>query len=192
MKMRTFFCLATDTILNRDLAALAGKLRATTTVRVAWVQPRNFHVTVRFLGDIDPMLTIELERMVRPIAARTAPFPLTIDRLGAFPAPARARVIWAGGDAPPEFVTLTDQINRGLAVLGFPPARKETIAHITLGRVKGRPDRALARALSEHSALPMHILHVDRIILMESTLTPRGAEYAPLFSVPFTGGANAV
>ncbi len=190
--MRTFFCLATDTILNRDLTALAGKLRAATTIRVAWVQPRNFHVTVRFLGDIDPMLTIELEHMIRPIAARITPFPLTIDRLGAFPNPARARVIWAGGDAPPEFVTLADQINQGLAVLGFPPARKESIAHITLGRVKGRPDKALERALGEHRAVPVHVLHVDRIILMESTLTPRGAEYAPLFSVPFTGGADAV
>ncbi len=192
MEMRTFFCLATDAILNRDLAALAGKLRAATTVRVAWVQPRNFHVTVRFLGDIDPMLTVALERMIRSIAARTAPFPIEIERLGAFPTPARARVIWAGGDAPPEFVTLVDQINHGLATLGFPPSRKETIAHITLGRVKGRPDKALERALGEHRALPVHVLHVNRIILMESTLTPRGAEYAPLFSVPFTGEQDAV
>ena len=190
--MRAFFCLATDDALNRDLAALAGVLRARTATRVAWVRPRNFHVTVRFLGDIDPMLTVALERMTRAVADDTAPFPLEIDRLGAFPDPTRARVIWAGGDAPAEFITLVDRINHGLVEFGFPPPRKETIAHITLGRVKGRPDRALEQALGEHSTLPVHVLHVDRIILMESTLTPRGAEYAPLFSVPFTGGQSAV
>ena len=190
--MRAFFCLTTDKVLNRDLAAVVQQLRTQIHTRVAWVPAHNFHVTVRFLGEIDPMLTVDLERMLHPIAMDISPFNLVIDRLGAFPAVDRARVIWAGGEAPPEFLELVSRMNHGLATLGFPPDRKESIAHITLGRVKGRPDRTLPQVLAAFPDIAAHTLHVERVTLMESVLTPRGAEYNPLFSVPLKGETNAV
>lgn len=189
--MRAFFCLAIDKLLNRDLEALTAQLRAQITARVSWVPARNFHVTLRFLGEIDPMLTVDLKRMMHPIAAGITPFNLTVDRLGAFPSPARARVIWAGGEAPPEFIGLIDQVNHGLSAFGFPRARKEMIAHITLGRVKGRADPSVERVLTANRNIPGHTLHVNRVILMESTLTKNGAVYNPLFSLPLTGSRNA-
>ncbi len=189
--MRAFFCLEIDKPLNRALAALAAQLRAQITARVAWVPARNFHVTLRFLGEIDPMLTLDLKRMAHAIAAEITPFDLTIDRLGAFPSPAHARVIWAGGEAPLKFIDLVDQVNRGLAAFGFPPERKETIAHITLGRVKGRADSSVERVLTANRDIPGYTLQVDRVILMESALTRHGAVYNPLFSLSLTGGKNA-
>ena len=190
--MRAFFCLTTDKVLNRDLAAVVQQLRARIHTRVAWVPAHNFHVTVRFLGEIEPMLTVDLERMLRSITVDISPFNLVIDRLGAFPNVERARVIWAGGEAPPEFRGLVDRMNHGLATLGFPPDRKESIAHITLGRVKGRPDHTLSQVLAAFPNIAAHTLHVERVTLMESILTARGAEYNPLFSVPLKGETNAV
>ncbi len=186
--MRAFFCLPSDEQLSGTLAAISADLRARMRMRVSWVAEGNFHVTVRFLGEIEPMLTVELERMARRIAGEVPPFDLAIDRLGAFPAPERARVIWAGGTAPSEFTKLVAMVNRGLAEFGFPPDRKDAVAHITLGRVKERPDPGVPQALSELERGLNSILHVDRLVLMESVLTPRGAVYNPLFSVRLTGG----
>ncbi len=186
--MRAFFCIPSDEELSRRLSAVSADLRARMTARVSWVAEGNFHVTVRFLGEIEPMLAVELERMARRIAGEVPPFDLVIDRLGAFPTPERARVIWAGGKAPSEFTKLVSKVNQGLAEFGFPPDRKEAIAHITLGRVKERPDPRVPQALSELEQGLDSILHVDRLVLMESVLTPRGAVYNPLFSVSLTGG----
>lgn len=188
--MRAFFCLPSDEQLNRELSAISADLRARMTARVSWVAEGNFHVTVRFLGEIDPMLTVDLERMVRPIAAEVPPFDLVVDRLGAFPSPQKARVIWAGGKAPSEFTELVSKVNQGLDRFGFPPDRKEALAHITLGRVKGKPDPALARILSELEGAVNFTLRVDRVVLMESTLTPRGAVYSPLFTLRLEGGRD--
>ncbi len=185
--MRAFFCLPSDKGLNRILLGISTALRARMNARVSWVPKENFHVTVRFLGEIEPELTIELEKMARRIAAEIPPFDIPIDRLGAFPSPARARVIWAGGEAPDRFTALVAQVNSGLAAFGFPPDREDSVAHITLGRVKGRPDPGLPQALADLGAGLNHSLHVDRLVLMESVLTQRGAVYNPLFSVSLTG-----
>lgn len=190
--MRAFFCLPSNPELNDRLASVVVDLRARIRTRVSWVAKGNYHVTVRFLGEIDPMLALDLERMVRPLAGEIPPFDLAIDRVGTFPSPARARVIWAGGKAPVEFTTLVAQVNEGLEKLGFPPARKDPIAHITLGRVKGKPDPALAKLLSAVRETPNWVLRVDRIVLMESRLTPRGPVYNPLFTIPLSGGKDAV
>ncbi len=148
-------------------------------------------MTVRFLGEIDPMLTVELEQMARRIVADIPPFELEIDRLGAFPHPARARVIWAGGEAPAAFTELVSKVNEALSSgFGFPKDRTDPIAHITLGRVKGRPDPALSRILTELDDAVNYPLHVDRLVLMESTLTPRGAVYNPLFTLRLEGGKD--
>jgi len=190
--MRTFFCLPSDPELNDRLSSIVSDLRARIHTRVSWVTKGNYHVTVRFLGEIDPMLTLDLERMVRPLAEETPPFDLLIDRVGAFPSPSRARVIWAGGKAPAEFIKLVTEVNKGLSELGFPPEREDPIAHITLGRVKGRPDPTLTELLSEVQETPNWVLRVDRIVLMESRLTPHGPIYNPLFTIPLSGGKDAV
>ena len=188
--MRAFFCLPSDKRLSDELYAISADLRTRIHTRVSWVARSNFHVTVRFLGEIDPMLTIDLERMARRVVADIPPFELAIDRLGAFPHPARARVIWAGGEAPAALTELVSKVNEGLAGLGFPKDRTDSIAHITLGRVKGRPDPDLPRILTELDNAVNYPLYVDRLVLMESTLTPRGAVYNPLFTLRLKGGKD--
>ncbi len=159
-------------------------------MRAGWVRAENYHVTLRFLGEIDPLLTVELERISRRVARSLGPFALTLDRLGGFPSADRARVLWIGGEAPPVFHGLASSLHHELQKLGFPPERKPTVAHVTLARIKGRPDAELPRALRESDPAPGLEVLVDRIALMESVLTPAGAIYSPLFTTRFQGGAN--
>ncbi len=183
--MRAFFCIPIDETIRREIAAVAGTLREGTATRAVWVPPDNYHITLRFLGEIDPMLTVELERIAREIAEKMGAFPFTIDRLGAFPTVERPRVIWVGGTATPEFTALSSTLDRSLERLGFPRKREERVVHITIARTKGMADPGLIEGIRS-TGIPSNRISVERMILMESRLTPRGAVYSPLFSIPLT------
>jgi 2'-5' RNA ligase len=185
--MRTFLCIPIDRSLRTILDELSRRARRLIPVRASWVKPENFHVTVRFLGEIDPMLTIDLERACKTVTRDTTPFDLSIDRVGAFPTPDRPRVLWAGGDAPPSFTALLTSLDRELAELGFSGGRPETVAHITLARIKGRTDPEIAQTIRGLADSPDWTLRADRLVLMESRLTAQGAIYTPLLTLPFSG-----
>jgi len=186
--MRTFLCLPIDSSSRKAIAGLSVQLQQMVHTRASWVQSENFHVTVRFLGEIDPMLTLKLEQLCRTITKQTASFDLSIDRLGAFPSPQRARVLWAGGEAPYEFATFVSAINKGLMQLGFPEERKKPVAHVTLARIKGRADQSIERAIRSLNDQLGWSLRVNRLVLMESRLTSHGAVYNPLFTLPLGDG----
>jgi len=198
--MRTFLCIPIDAPLREALSNLSEGLRSLVRVRASWVKAENFHVTLRFLGEIDPMLTVELKQLCRVITRRIQPFNLSIDLLGIFPSPERPRVLWAGGEAPSTFRDLASSLNHELAKIGFPKERKTAISHITLARIKGKADRSIGEAIRSLGKLAGWTLHADRLILMESRLTAHGAAYTPLFTQRFgdaaacstdaSGGAN--
>lgn len=188
--MRTFLCLPVDAAISEHLAALSREARRRISTRASWVVPENFHVTVRFLGEIDPMLTVDLEAVCKTVARDVPRFDVRIDRVGAFPAAERPRVLWAGGPAPDAFGVLTKRLETALQALGFGRSRPETVAHITLARLKGRPEDGIAQTIAALSEIPDWTLPVDRLVLMESRLTPQGAVYAPLFTLSFRGGSG--
>jgi len=186
--MRTFLCIPINAGLRHALAQVSTDLRRQVRTPASWVRPENYHVTVRFLGEIEPILTVDLEAICRRIAQGIPAFNLTIDRLGAFPTPARPRVLWAGGDAPASFSELSTVLNYELGGLGFPEERKETVAHITLARLKAPDDGSVDRAFRAAGRLVPQTVLADRLVLMESQLGPDGSSYTPLFSRPFGGG----
>ena len=185
--MRTFLCIPIDSSLKAKLDELSQQARQRIPVRASWVRPENFHVTVRFLGEVDPMLTIDLEQSCGVVTRDMTPFDLPIDRVGAFPTPFRPRVLWAGGEAPSSFRDLLSPLDRELTALGFPGGRPETIAHITLARIKGRTEPEIAQTIRFLADLPDWMLRADRLVLMESRLTAQGAIYTPLFTLPLGG-----
>lgn len=183
--MRAFFCIPIDEALREEIAGAADAIRRRTGTRASWVRPRNYHITIRFLGEIDPLMTVELERIARAAGVRA--FAVTIDRIGAFPTVERPRVIWAGGEAPPGFVELASSLNGSLERLGFPRGRDEKIVHITIARVKGKVDPGLVEGIRS-TGIPSMRFTAARIVLMESRLTPRGPIYSPLFTIELERG----
>ena len=185
--MRVFLSLPIDGALRMQIGRVADRLRRETVMPASWVRPESYHVTLRFLGEIDPALTVSLEKTVTSVAGKFAPFALRVDTVGAFPSADRARVLWVGASAGPAFVELASALERRLQDSGFSPERAEPIAHVTMARIKGRPDARLPRILETLGSFPPHALRVDRIVFMESRLSPRGPSYDPLFTVPLRG-----
>jgi RNA 2',3'-cyclic 3'-phosphodiesterase len=151
---------------------------------VAWVATENLHVTVKFLGGVEETrladVAVALER-----AATVPAFEVEISGLGAFPTASRPRVLWAGAPGSPAFTRLAEGVDQALVALGFPPEARGFTPHVTLGRVREpRRDVALTEALEVAAARPFGALRVERLSLMRSDLSPRGARYTELSTAP--------
>ena len=176
--MRLFFCVELEKPVRDALTGIAARLKGRLGAGVKWVARDNLHITVRFLGEVEDSLAEGLAEVGGEVARATAPFSFPLTGLGAFPTPRRARVIWAGpGEPSPPFAQLARRVEAGVQALGFPPERKEAVAHITLARLK--PPRDVAAALSE-IAVPELEVEVHSLTLMRSRLTPQGPIYTPL------------
>jgi 2'-5' RNA ligase len=186
--IRAFVAVALPPALQRQLAEAAAPLREVAR-GVAWVSASNYHLTLKFLGQVEEDRAGEIAAALATAAAEVAPFDLTLRGMGAFPTAVRARVIWAGVDeGTRSLAALAAAVERALAGLGFPAEARGFSAHVTLGRVREpRPAPALAEALARAAGLALGAARVDRVVLMRSRLSPRGAQYTEL-AAPMLAG----
>ena len=151
---------------------------------VAWVGRDDVHLTLKFLGGVEAgRLDAVTGALAGAVAGRPA-FDLAVSGLGAFPSPARPRVLWAGvGEGAGAAGALAGLIDEALAPLGFPRETRPFSAHVTLGRVRTpRTDRRLAEALAAGG--PVGRQRLGHVSLMRSELSPRGARYTELAALP--------
>jgi len=110
--------------------------------------PEDLHITLVFLGDLDPKRRACAEEAANRVQA--APFSLYLNRLGYFP---RARIRWCGASERPQpLLDLLHALNGGLLSCGFHPERRPFEPHATLAR-KARP--LPARELEHPVAWPV-------------------------------------
>ena len=183
--LRLFIAVHLDAPVRASLAAASATLRAaTSTLPVAWVASENFHVTLKFLGDVDAAKVPELIEGLHAAAAMHVAFEIEVSGLGAFPSPARPRALWAGIVAGVEpLAALARSIDDATVALGFPREVRAFSPHVTLGRVR---DARRAPALSDALRNTRHFgkVPVAHAALIHSDLSPRGARYTTLASAP--------
>jgi 2'-5' RNA ligase len=150
------------------------------------VAAENLHVTLKFLGSVEAARLERVADVLSGLAAEAAPFELALRGLGAFPSPARPRVIWAGvASGGAALAGLAARVEEALAALDFTREARPFAAHVTLGRVREpRRDPAFAAALAVGAGRDFGAFSVERLTLMRSDLSPRGARYTPLGAWP--------
>lgn len=145
------------------------------------VPPPNWHLTLRFLGDVDEVgsdrLAAGLDR-----ADLGAPFTIVWGGLGAFPRPARATVLWIGtAQGGPALAALAAAVEEAVQSAGFPSEERPFRGHLTLSRI--RPDRDVRSLLA--AVPPAGIaMQVERVVLYRSHLGPGGARYEQVEEFP--------
>ena len=181
--MRLFIAVDVD---EKVKAGAAGLIAALTEcgAGVKWTEPANLHLTLAFLGDTPPGRLAALEGVLASTAAGSGPFEISFDRIGAFGAPLRPRVLWLGVGAGAKVLSeLAGSLRASLAENGFfvDEPDREFAAHLTLGRVRGpRAGAALSRAL-EACRLPSGLnCRAERIVLYRSRLSSSGPAYEAL------------
>ncbi len=186
--IRSFIAVPLDRQLLQQIANISQMLKE--SVRgggVSWVQPASIHLTLKFLGEIQPGKATEIKQVLQTLVPKFEQFELTAAGLGCFPNINRPRVVWVGLQAPAELEQLQNSIEDACVELGFEREQRKFSPHLTLARVKpfARQEDVicLQQALSRIPALKLGCSHAREVILFKSDLQPTGAVYTPLVSV---------
>ena len=151
-------------------------------IRARWVQPENIHLTLKFLGDINPADIDKIDAAMTGAVIESSPITLSVSGIGVFPGIKRPRVIWLGlGGDIRSLLALQGRLEEKLAGVGFPKDKRSFKAHLTLGRIKQAANPSVIRQmLSEYASLSPDEFTCNQVILFKSDLEPSGAVYSKL------------
>ena len=166
---------ATRTHLSLIRAPLGG---------ARWVEAENMHITLRFAGDIDDRTADELAASLSEI--RAEPFPVTIQGVGAFGG-RDPRVLWAGVEAGEALAALYRATERAARAAGLEADPRNFKPHVTLARMRGARQQAVARFLEENGGLRTQPFTVSRFVLLSARPGSGGPPYAIEADYPFDG-----
>lgn len=185
--IRCFIAIEIPETIQNQLARIQGTLRDQIK-KASWVKPGNIHLTLRFLGDVDPDDLESIGEAIERAASRHRSFSMHIGGLGAFPNFARPRVMWTGVRVGGDRISaLARDIDGALSNYGFSPETKKFNPHLTIARLKVRVDlRPYANRYRQYDRIAGAEMSVNTISLIQSQLHPTGAIYSTLRSYSLT------
>ncbi len=188
--IRTFFACEISVEILAQIDRLLADLRTRLPRQVKWVSVKNMHLTIQFLGEFRKTDAPLIQGSLQNALVSLKPFDLHIQKMGAFPSPAKAKVIWLGIDPQPRLMELVEIVNRETKKFGYPGEERPFSAHITLGRVKPSttPDdlAAIKNVILSCKDIDIDIQRVERLYFIKSELTPSGPHYQELFNLPLS------
>jgi RNA 2',3'-cyclic 3'-phosphodiesterase len=172
--IRLFVAASFSVPVTRRLADEVEKRKAPVgqSLKVAWVPPANFHLTLKFLGSAPEESVEAIAGRLARVAARHQPFELKARGLGAFPNAEQPSVLWIGADGGEALLKLQKDIEGALVALGFPVEDRAYHPHVTVGRVRERVGVASWTGIEEFGSST-----VSEIVVYESRTLSAGAEY---------------
>ncbi len=143
-------------------------------VGARWLEPKDYHVTLRFVGDIDARTAHEIAETLGEIRRPAAP--VRFDGLG-----------WFGGDKPrqlvariktePALMELQAEQERRLRRLGLPPETRKFLPHVTLARLRRVGPGAVADYLASRGTLVIEAFTAQRFVLFSAREGSGGGPY---------------
>ena len=187
--IRVFIALGISEPACSSLSGMMDRLK-TAIPRVAhWVDPKGIHLTLKFLGNINPALTDGILEALCRIGLESSSFSLRLSGLGVFPNQREPRVLWAGveGDMEP-LTSLQEKVEEAMADQGFTRERRGFNPHLTIGRVRDRiassERQKIGAALLSHSLEPTEPWTADTMHLFRTTFTSQGSIHDIIGSAP--------
>lgn len=156
------------------------------------VRPELMHVTLAFLGSLADSRLPEVVAAVREACRGRAPFDVSLEGLGRFPAEGGPRIVWLGiVRGAPELIRLSDGLRTAIERRELPFDAKPFRAHVTLARVGDRADHATARALASAVArarTPALGFRAESVVCFESVVSSKGPRYTARATVSLEVG----
>jgi 2'-5' RNA ligase len=141
-----------------------------------WVDTDDFHLTLRFIGEVESEIFFELGESLATI--RMAPFDLELRGIGHFPPRGPIRQLWTGVAPNIALDRLRRSIDKCVVEAGVPRAARKFIPHVSIARFRQPPNVSrLASYLERHSLLRIAAFPIDSFCLYSSILRYRGAEH---------------
>ncbi len=170
----------------RDALAQAQALFRPSASDARWVRLEGIHLTLKFLGEVQPGMDVKVEEGLRSVArGGFGPIRIEIKGFGFFPDAKRPRVFWAGVEAAPALAELAANVEAAMESLGLPREGRPFRPHLTLARFKEpRAQPALEKALERREESNLGAFEAREFFLFESRLSPGGAEYRKVARFP--------
>jgi len=148
-----------------------------------WQDEEQLHLTLRFVGEVDPPLARDLADALSRIQAQ--PFEARLRGVGQFEQ-RNSGALWAAVEPKPPLSALASKIERSCQSIGLEPERRAFHPHVTLARWKGRRTREVHDFLQRKRALASEPFAIDSFALFESHLSRHGAHYEEVASYPLS------
>ncbi|MGI6173991.1 MAG: RNA 2',3'-cyclic phosphodiesterase [Christensenellales bacterium] len=170
--MRVFFAIPLPEEARKGAEAMA--FLAKNTLPGKYVRCEDYHITVRYVGEIAPNRLESLKHIGARCAANAAPHRLTLSGSGIF----KGSILWAGVENGECYRSLSEEIRQALSEEGFPFDPKPYRAHVTVAR-DIRPDELPLPEPEPISWMP------PCLVLYESARTGGVLRYLPIAQFPF-------
>jgi 2'-5' RNA ligase len=159
---------------------------------VRWVKPSSIHLTLKFLGNIQPAQVEDIALAVAQEIRDHPPITLCAAGLGAFPSRRKPRVIWIGMEGEVQRLNgIQALIENALEPLGFAREKRGFRPHLTIGRVKDRRRlQSLVDAMATLDMEPFNSFDADEIILYIFNDTATTEIYTKLHRMPLAAPAS--
>ena len=177
-KIRTFIAIEIDEPIREKIAALQNELKKTNEP-VRWVNPKNIHLTLKFLGEVDVAIIESISECINDVAENFSSFSFAVKGVGVFPNFKRPRVLWTGiENGSGELVKMAGEISEQLNELGFAKERRPFKTHLTMARVKSRLSTKFLEKIKGFEFDGGEVI-ANEIVIMRSELKSAGAVYSP-------------
>lgn len=139
-----------------------------------WIDPENYHVTLRFIGDVDDRLAHEIAHILDQV--RRQAFQLRFEGLGSFGG-RRPRAVFASIEPTSALMELQAEHERLLQRVGLQPEGRKYTPHLTLARLRDSTSREVAEYLSLRSGVGGISFEAPRFVLFSSKSSVGGGPY---------------
>jgi 2'-5' RNA ligase len=149
-----------------------------------WVDPGNFHLTLRFIGEVGENIAADIDEALCRIRARR--FTLQLAGTGVFGGN-RPHALWVGVERDSDLLALRDKIEQSLIRIGLEPEGRKFAPHVTLARLRDPEIAGLRDFLAANAQFRAAPLPVEQFSLIASYPTKSGSIYEDQADYPLSG-----
>lgn len=179
MSLRLFAAIPIPETIADRLTALESEVPG-----AFWRTPDQYHLTLRFFGEIDEATARDLDGELGLIVA--APFEIRLSGAGSFGG-REPTALWAGVEAPPDLPRLAAQCEKAARRAGLEPEARKYRPHVTLAYCRGTSDHDAALFHQDVGDFRTERFWVDHFVMYSSWSTKAGSSYREEAVYPLTG-----
>jgi 2'-5' RNA ligase len=151
-----------------------------------WIDTQNYHVTLRFIGDVDDDVALEVASLLGRV--RRGAFELHLDGVTSFGGK-KPRAIVAPVASSPALMEAQAEQERLMQRIGLAPEGRKYTPHVTVARLRDSSSRDVAEYLSARGLFRTQSFQVSRFVLFSSRASVGGGPYVVEESYPFSAAA---
>jgi len=183
--LRLFVAIPVPEAVRNEMTVVQQELqRLVPSGAVRWTKPEQFHLTLRFLGDVPAVRVTALQEALNAVCRDRPALRLRARGVGFFPNARSPRVIWVGvNDGEGRLADLQKKIEDVAQPFAEKPASEKFSGHVTLGRVKFLNQQEAEKLAAHAQAVKDRLFGewtAQEIEIIQSRLLPTGAEHSLL------------